>query len=329
MSRSKLFLFSLLAIVLVSFLTACAETSSANITYIVGDGTGTNHDRLVHKIILPGQIVPTTLDHEVARYVPGNARNFIINNGTVTNANGEKVGDRGTLTLGTTKSGKAVSIASRSLFMLNQNEAPLREFFSLCFKFTCWSEKDAGGTANSSEPGWNRLLAEVFAPSVDAAARVAMSNMDDDIWKTHDQNLYKALGEAMSKAFADQVRPNTGSSRNDLFCGSSNSSWPDPAKPGVGEFNCSPVFFAIDDVQPLVNQADQGASVTTLNEQRCQNAKAVYGPNGCEWLAIMDAIEKCGQQKVSCIVTIGSGGPVSVPVPVPDSLVPTPTPVKK
>lgn len=126
-----------------------------------------------------------------------------------------------------------------------------------------------------------------------------------DIWKTHDPAQYEALGDAMSAVFAEKIRQNLGYSQ-DLFCGSGNSQWDNPDKPGEGTFSCSPVRIIIDDVQRVTVQADEStAGALSINAQRLSNAKAIYGDNAEYWLGLQDTIEICGKVGATCVFNIG------------------------
>jgi hypothetical protein len=84
----KLFkVFSPFVVVLMILSTACAGgTTAASCAFIVGNGTS-GYDAKVHKVIYPGQSVPV-LEHENGYYVPCNSRNFIVNDGSIKDANG-------------------------------------------------------------------------------------------------------------------------------------------------------------------------------------------------------------------------------------------------
>lgn len=307
--------------VLTMILTACTSVSpqTATCAYIIGVGHS-GYDANVHRIVYPGQSIPESLSGETVRYIPCNSRNFIINEGTNINANGEKVGDRGTLTKATTNSGTQISIASTALWTLNQSEQAMRDFYSVCFKYTCFDDNDQGGSANFSTPGWNGMLSENFGPAIDAAARRAAAEVDDSVWQTHNPEQYKALADLMSAYFADEVRARFGFPE-DLFCGSGNSGWADPNKPGVGEFTCTPVRILVEDVQPLKMSTDSGTEAQlNLNAARLESAKALYGDGASFWLGLQDTIAACKSAGSSCIFNIGGANgfsPLTIPTTVP------------
>ena len=229
--------FTILAVLLVAsqFLVACnGSTTTASCAFVVGNGRGGNDTKL-HKIVYPGQLVAIS-ENETISYVPCNSRNYIINNGTVKNANGETVGDRGTPIVAYTSTGVQINIVTRALWTLNQSNAAMLKFYTVCFKYQCASSQDIGGGSNFSTPGWNGMLAENFGPAMDSAARLAAIKVGDSIWQLHDPMLYQSLGDNMSAVIADVMRANLGFSE-DLFCGSGNSVWDDPGRPGEGKFN--------------------------------------------------------------------------------------------
>jgi hypothetical protein len=124
--KKRKVLLVLCLFVLTLVLTGCfASTTTASCAYIVGNGA---YDSNIHQIIYPGQKVPTELTNENIVYVPCNSRNFIINDGSVTNANGEKVGDRSTLIKATTTTGIPITIAARALWTLNEDKPQWKPF---------------------------------------------------------------------------------------------------------------------------------------------------------------------------------------------------------
>lgn len=322
MVRSKQFMFLvLLALVLVATV-ACAATTTASCAFVVGDGT--SGDAKLHKVLYPGQEI-TIGTHEKVSYIPCNSRNYLINDGTQVNANGQKVGDRFTLIPATLKSGVKVQIAASAFWTPNQAPQAMALFYDNCFKYSCFSDKDVGGGANYSTPGWNGMLGETFGPAMDRAALVAASNFDDEIWKKSTADQYKKLGDAMSQPFMDAVRARLGYS-TDLFCASGNSGWSNPSKPGTGEYSCLPVRISVDDVRVVQNQTAT-QSTTDVNQQRYDNAQRLYGDQTNYWLGVQDSIDKCKGAVVPCVINVGPGrtNPAVVinPTPVP------PTPVKK
>lgn len=321
MKRSKSLKLQLFVgfVVLAMVLSACGiSPQTATCAYIIGAGNS-GYDAKVHRIVYPGQTVPESLTGEVVRYIPCNSRNYIINDGTV-KVGESTVGDRGTLTLATTKTGVQITIKSTALWTLNQSDQALRDFYTVCFKYSCFDDNDQGGTANFSTPGWNGMLSENFGPSVDVAAGVAAFVVEDAVWQTHDPKEYQALADKMSAAFNDAVRARFGFQEN-LFCGSGNSGWPDPNKPGEGEFYCSPVRFIVEDVQVFKQAGDSGtAAQGQLNAITLANAKAKYGDAAGFWLGLIDSIEACKGSGATCIFNVGnaSGAPtINLPAPVP------------
>ncbi|MDO8269076.1 MAG: hypothetical protein Q7T54_00185 [Candidatus Levybacteria bacterium] len=319
MRKRRLVLLPLVAVIALSALAAddCNEkngVTTASCAFIVGDGS-TGHDAKLHKVVLPGQTFDPSANEKVS-YVPCNSRNYIINDGTVKNPNGEIVGDRFNMITATTKSGVEIYISATALWTLNQTEASLRDFYNVCFKYQCASSKDVGGDINSSTKGWNSMLAENFGPTMDKIAQEAAAKLDDSVWKTHDQGQVKSLEDSMSALFADRIRARLGYAE-DLFCGSGNSVWSDPNKPGSGTFNCSPVRIVVEEVRRgQVNADASSQGVLEINAQRLKNAQALYGTEAGYWLALQDVIEKCKAAGTTCIVNVG-GAPGSPSVPVP------------
>jgi hypothetical protein len=320
MKISKRFhLFVIALFIMIPVFVACGTISAttANCAFVVGNGMNGN-DSTVHKVVYPGQTV-TRGDREAVWYVPCNSRNYIINDGTQKNANNETVGDRFQLITATTRTGVPIKISARALWTLNQSDSAMRAFYTVCFKYQCAISQDQSGDVNFSTKGWNGMLSENFGPTMDAVARIAAIEVDDSIWKQHNPAQYKALSDKMSENFADVMRLNLGYPE-DLFCGSGNSAWKDPANPGQqgNEFTCTPVRIAVDDVQRGQVQADESSEgAAAINEQRLKNAKALYGENAGYWLALQDSIDKCATAKTTCIINIGgSSGVPAVAIPV-------------
>ena len=101
-------------------------------------------------------------------------------------------------------------------------------------------------------------------------------------------------------------------------------------KPNV--FTCSPVRIIVDSVERDESQADtSGQGAITINEQRLEAARAVYGEQAEYWLGLQDSIAQCKGASVPCVINIGGEpGSVALPVnkPVPTPL-PTPSPTPK
>ena len=314
------------------FLLACytASTTTASCAFVVGNGRE-GRDTELHRIVYPGQQVTLTT-YETPSYVPCNSRNYIINDGTVKGATGKPVGDRGTLIVASTNTGTTINVAARALWTLNQSKQTMEDFYEVCHKYSCASPKDVTGDSNFATDGWNGMLAENFGPTMDKTAKIAAFTMGDELWQKQDPKDLKILGDGMSDAFADVIRANLGYS-HDLFCGSGNSAWSDPNRPGENTFTCSAVRIVVDSVILGPARADQSVqSAVAINKQRFQNAEALYGPDAGYWLGIQDSIDKCKAASTPCIINVGSGGGVSIPVPgarVNQATTPTPTPTPR
>lgn len=301
--RSPALLIALvLAMVAVAFgAAACADedvsTTSAAIGFVYGDGSS-GRDSKLHKIIWPDQKVSVGVNEYVV-YVPGNARNYIINDGKVTGPDGNKLGDRHTPIVVRTSNNTPVKVQLSAYWTLNQSEPSLRKFAELCFKYSCaTSAQDAQSSNFAPSPGWNGLLLENFNTALEAVARQQVATVGDDIWRTQDQVAYKKLGEAMSAAFADAVRARTGYTE-DLFCGSGSSSgWSDPAKPGTGTFTCGSVRIVIDKVDAQNEDQAEVASQEQADKDRRARAERLYGPDKAGiFLGIQDIIRECQASK--------------------------------
>jgi hypothetical protein len=255
----------------------------------VGDGT---YDTVVDRIIYPGQSVPVDSggSYHKVEYVPCNQRNYLINDGSQTNANGAQVGDEHTLIKAKTMTGTDILIAVSAYWTLNQSEDAMRAFYAFQLKYKAASERDIAGDFNSSTEGWNNMLGENFGPAVARAAREGSSLTTDAIWQTNDPEQIKILTDYMTQNIDDKLRQNVGYSDFDLFCGSGQSQWTDPNAPGVGEFYCAPIRIVVDSVirNPDQTNASTEGSID-LSQQRLQVAQELYGVEeaGC-WLGLQD-----------------------------------------
>jgi len=316
MLRSAIVVVAVLAVALL--LLACTDTSTttASCAFVVGDGAK-GRDSKLHRIEYQGQKVDKG-DNEDVSFIPCNSRNYIVSDGTVTDANGNVVGDRTQLITATTKSGVQIELAVTAYWTLNQSETAMRNFYNVCFKYRCASSKDVSGDANNSTPGWNDMLGENFGPALERAVKLSAIKAKDTIWSQRDPGEFKALADNISAAFADEIRATLGYPE-DLFCGSGNSTWSNPDKPGEGTFTCTTVRIVVDDVQRGLVRADESTQgAAEINAQRLKNAEALYGSGAGYWLALQDLIDKCKDAGTTCIINVG-GASVGPAVPVPAS----------
>ncbi len=298
-----------------------AATTTASCSFVIGDGQD-GRDARLHKVVYTGQTF--SAKDEKILYFPCNPRTYQINDGSIEVNGGRVVGDRLNLTKAWTKKGIPIEIALTAYWTLNQNEDALRNFFNVCFKFTCADSQDIGGSANFSTDGWNGMLSETISPVLDRLAREAAKYVDDSIWSTHDLSQNEAMETYMSTNFADEFRKVVGYPQN-LLCGSGNSQWPNPDKPGEGEFQCSDVRIVVDGVRRVQTDTDESADgAKAINELRLENAQALYGPNAGHWLGLIDAIAQCKDSGSTCVFNIGGGTSTSVPIP---SVASTPAPM--
>lgn len=313
LSRSLSLVMLVIALLSSAMLAACTSAvTSASCAFVVGDGQDGRNANL-HTVIWPGQN-PDISSTDVVTYVPCNSRNYIITNGVVQNANKEQIGDRSVPITATTSTGVNILIQARVLWTLNENKQAMDDFFNVCFKYTCASQNDVGGSVNSATSGWNKMLGENFGLAMDLSARIAAYNskIDDSIWRTHSPQQYQILSDLMVPQFGILMQKNLGYSEN-LVCGSGNSKWPDPNNPGKGNFTCLPVRIVVEDVQLSKDQGIQGQA--ELSKQRLDNAKALYGSNAGFWLAIMDAIDHCRSAGATCVFNFGGSGSIPVVTP--------------
>lgn len=306
-------------------LAACGDTpravaSSASCGFIVGDGQD-GRDTKLHKVEYPGQNLE--LDNtggsqpeakEKVSYVPCNLRDYIVTNGVHKNANGGVIGDRSNPSVGYTDSGVQIKVASTVNWTLNQTSDALKAFYALCFKFSCASGDDKGGSVNSSTPGWNNMLGETMSFVVDKLVFQGSAARNDDIWRTHSASERQALAAYMANHFADTMRPYSGYNGGNMFCGP-GSAWKNPENPGAkgNVFNCTAVTISVDDVQRgQVSNTDGTSGAEALNKQRLENAKALYGDSAPQVLAILDEIAACKASNTVCVFG-GNGAVPAIP----------------
>lgn len=319
--------FSVVAIFVIAAASiSCVEndtaTTPASCAFIVGDGEK-KRDAQLHDVILPGQQYDRDEGKEDVSYVPCNSRNYIISDGTVRDANGEVVGDRTQPVLATTKGGTPVEVTVTAYWTLNQSRSALNNFYNVCFKYHCASKSDISGEVNNSTAGWNDMLGENFGPALERAVRAAAAEAEESIWDSQNPEQIHVLEDRTSELFGDRIRGTLGYS-NDLFCGSGNSGWSDPDKPGKGTFTCSPVRIAVDQVKLQKTQGDDSSEgALILNQKKFKNAQALYGQYAEYWLGLQDTIEKCQSAGVTCIINLGDAPPVVVPT---NNVAPEPVP---
>jgi hypothetical protein len=271
-------------------------TTSASCAFIVHDS---DTDKSVDDVIYPNQS-GSEGDDKKTLYFPCNSRTYGINRGNKKNANDEKIGDRFTLAPGTTATGTDVLVSVTAYWTLNEDPNVLKnEFYNLCEKYGCWSEDPISNSANYADPGWNGMLGENMGEPIDRTVHRVTSEFSDALWQEGTQEEYDKLGERLSGEFAADVLVATGYNE-DLFCGSGNSGWTDPNKPGKGEFTCTNVRFVVDDVvnedherQEQANEANGLSSQIEDNEKQLKAAKAKYGSQAEFWLGLQDYAEGC------------------------------------
>jgi hypothetical protein len=270
-------------------LSACSASSNQGFcAFIVG--TGYPHNENVDTIIYPGQTVPApSTDHRIV-YAPCNDRNYLVNDGSVPD-----LGDLKTLMDAKTITGTDVQVALSAYWTLNENEDALKDWYAFQLKYKAVSSTAVSGDENSSTVGWNNMLRETFGPALRRALVEGMSLVNDKIWQNNDTEQKKILTDYMMNILDDKLRQIVGSSDLDLFCGNASSKWPDPTKPGVGEYHCAPISIVIDSV---IKNPDQSNSSTEgsigVSQMRVQIAEELYGPEAARcWIAYQDLVQAC------------------------------------
>lgn len=294
-------LFNLLALLtILSFLLiACQGTSVASCAILVGDG---NPDAVVDEIYYPGQTFTEAPDDHIIRYLPCGDRNYLITDGSKV-SNGIPVGDEIKLLEAKTSTGTDVLIGLSAYFQLNQSKEAMKAFYAYQYKFGAASSQDvSGGEVNNSTPEWLDMLGETFGPAMDRTVKEGAFLTDDTIWQNGNPEQKKVLKEYIVKNLKEKLRIPTGYSNLDFFCGANGSGWPDPSKPGEGEFFCAPIDIEIDIVKKNPDQSNASTQGSTdLATQRRAIAEELYGKDraGCV-LALIDMITECNRGTSTC-----------------------------
>lgn len=295
---SRLFIAVLTLIVMGVVATGCNDvaTTSASCAFLVNDKSD---DKSIDDVVYQGQAGKKGQDKKT-QYFPCNSRTYGINKGNKRNANKEQIGDRFTLARGTTSSGTDVKVSLTAYWTLNQDRDVLIDAFApLCEKYGCWDEDPISNSANYADPGWNGMLGENMGESIDRAVHRVTAEFPDEIWQQGTQTQYDELGERLSAVYNKYVRQATGYNV-DLFCGSGNSGWSDPGKPGSGEFTCTNVRFVVDDIvnadgerQKQANEANGLVLQLEDNRKERRAARAKYGDLAEFFLGLQDYAESC------------------------------------
>lgn len=292
-------------------LTACGDkdvaTSGDMCAYTVGDGQNGNNAS-VHANYLPNQTFTQT-DSEQTMFFPCNSRNLRFEDGTTdTDAQEKPLGPLQVYT----STGTKVTVAVRMDWTLNENKDVLTNIFiPWCSKYECASSDPTVRSDSFSTKGWTTgLLGENAVPVLTSSVTDTIQGMDDTVWK--DVTKKADAASAISAAFMKNIRATMGSTA-DLFCGSGESSGWSGAKPGEGDFKCSPVRVTISSIQPtdkslLDIQAQQAKAEMqkAANEKELDAAKARYGSNAEQTLGDLDRIKACAQSSKECNVYVGT-----------------------
>jgi hypothetical protein len=286
-------------------------TTSAMCAFVIGDGHD-GHDSSVHKVYYPDSRISYDGQTEIVRYVPCNSRNYYINPQGQQTAAGNAIGDRHNPTVAYTKDGTKVKVWSHALWTLNEDTSVMKnKFWPVCLKYDCATSSSSTGSSNFASAGWNGMLGELWGPSQDRAVEAAIEQFGDESWSHPKESTNAMIGTAASNVFQDKVQQEVGYA-DQLFCGSGNSQWSDPANPGKGEFTCNNVRIIIDSIVPVNTKLSNQVQSTTLNKQRLAKAKDLYGAQAAYWLGLQDTIDKCTDKR-TCVFNIG-GNSSAIPI---------------
>lgn len=200
-------------------------------------GGGAFDARSVKRVAHPGETVDKDGDDE-DYFFPCGERNYII-----TPPNDQKYGDRHTpieAVLGSAEgAGVPVKVWLRIDWKLNQSrandDAILKQFFTFCHKFACYSEgADDAAKANFSTPGWNGMLRESMNGAIDRAIIAAAGTLPSNLWEQPSE--WAKLGKAAEALFHAEVTKTTGG--HQFYCSALVDT----------EQACPPPAFSIDRV---------------------------------------------------------------------------------
>ena len=289
-------------------LTGCSSVSTPTgmCGWVVGNGEAGN-DAKIHDTVYPDESVTLNTGEE-AHYVPCGPRNFLITDGSVAG-----LGDQVTPIEAVTSDNTPVLVQVDAFWQLNQGKDGLDKFAELCNKYDCYTSDAVAGSSNFASDGWNGMLRENFSPAITDAMQTAMKQIPDSIWKTKDAAEEAKLNELLSAAFMESIRVRTGYNV-DLFCGSGNSGWSDPEKPGEkdNKFTCTNVRFDVTSTEPRdkttrtnANAQNQLQLDTEANQARYSKSVPLYGDQTHFWLGVQDATSKCPEGS-TCNIYLGT-----------------------
>lgn len=294
-------LFNIIALLAIAsgFLAACQGTSVASCAILVGDGYP---DAVVDEVYYPGETYPEPGTDHFIRFLPCGDRNYLITDGGKV-SNGIAVGDETTLLQAKTSTGTDILVGVSAYFQLNQDKEAMKAFYAYQYKFGAASSQDiSGGEVNNSTPEWLDMLGETFGPGMDRTVKEGAFLTTDAIWQNGDPEQKKILKEFIVNNLKEKLRIPTGYNNLDFFCGANGSGWPDPKKPGEGEFFCAPIDIEIDIVKKNPDQSNASTQGSTeLAKQRREIAEELYGKDraGCV-LALIDMITECNRGTSTC-----------------------------
>lgn len=236
---------------------------------------------------------------ETAWYYPCNDRNYVTakSGGDRDNPLAVRTGAQG----GTP--GMPVYVWSSVYFTANQEDAVMKKFLPFCLKYGCagtgaQSDDSVSGSAHSSTPGWNNMLAENMAPAVDRASETAVAQFGPDLWRTQDD--WNKLATMIAANLNAQLAVETGSSVP-FFCGDASTG-----------ANCLPMTVVVSNVTPedpavitAYNQEVQAEQSSAANAARLAQATLLYGSLAHYALMIQDEANMCGAK---CTLYIGAPG---------------------
>lgn len=299
---------------------ACSHIQPSLGEYAITTGHGAFSNQDVIRVTAPGHRINIG-SGTTSWYFPGNVRNYV----TTPEGSADAPPDRSqpaavlTNTGGKTDSGLSVHVYTFVNFEVNpaiqlkgaKGNYPLATaFLQNCLKYGCATQHAINTNENSnklraSDPGWLRMIDEIFPRAIDNATRTAIDKFDPNIWL--EQGKWQQVADEISAQLDGELAKLDGSAAEnvgDFFCGV-----------GSTTKKCLPMFVQVipPGIQPVdpgvikaYRQLQQANYSLNASAARVRLAKELYGKDAGWFLGMMDLISKCQGEKVACTIYAGN-----------------------
>lgn len=294
------------AAVLAGALAACSHVQPSLGQYAIVTGHGALSNQQVQDVVSPGDSVNQGSGTTVW-YLPAQARNYVT-----AQKNGDRDNPQAELTAPSkTSPGMSDYTWTYVVLMLNPkitsrqgNYAFARAFLAFCLKYGCASNTAQNDASNaqltrSSDPGWENMLNEIMPHAIDNATRDAIVNYGPDLFINRGK--WGQFGDDIQKNLEDQVARMDGTNLH-YFCG-----------PASTLDTCTPPLVTVNDVTPadpdVVTQYNKQVSAQyalQAAQARVDAAKKLYGPDAYYFMGMMDLVNACHAQGVTCNIYTGN-----------------------